>query len=36
MRVARVLVEAWMGGYSLVVKWGVTEDDLRLLGDGKK
>jgi hypothetical protein len=27
MRVARVLVDVWLGGYSLVVKWGVTEDD---------
>ena len=23
-----MLVETWLGGYSLVVKWGVTEDDL--------
>lgn len=27
MKLARVLVERWMGGESLTVKWGVSEDD---------
>ena len=28
-----MLREPWIGGYSLIVKWGVSEDDIEALKD---